>query len=556
MRSSPSADAIAPFAWTQLAATLRQSGRLLPAVLTVAALALVVLAQSHYAGAFSAELSSTHSDEASHYVTALLVRDYLLSGFGQGPIAFAQDFYLHYPKVAMGQWPPAFYALAGTWMMLFGTSLAAALALTALLSGALAGLTLAAARASLDAHGATILAVLFLGLPLVRMNTQMFMTDVPIALLTLAASLAYAQYLATRRCQWSLLFGVIAAIALLTKGSGGCLALLPPLALLLGGRFALLRLPSFWLPLPIVALGAIPWYAATLQMTQGSFLYEWGLSYVATAVPANAAILAGELGPLLALSVLGVAASARAAWRRQPGAETGVALSALLLAVLLFQSLVPAAIEARYLMQAAAPALLLAAMGASALMRFVLARWRPLGKAAPILAIALLVILAAPLLLRPTVKPELGFSAAVRDALAAGETGPIILVGASAPGEGSVVSSVALADPARRWYVARGMKLLAASSWTGAHYQTRHPTADAVAAHLDRIGVGMLILDTAPESLKWQHNRQLLQAMQTHAQDWRLVATHETVKLYRRTGPAAPDLELLRRETVSGKQLS
>ena len=555
MRSSPSADAVAPLAWKPLA-TLRRPGRVLSTLLTVAALALVVLAQSYYAGAFSAELSSTHSDEASHYVTALLVRDYLLSGFSQNPIAFAQDFYLHYPKVALGQWPPAFYALAGSWMLLAGTGLVAALTLTALLSGALAALTLATARTSLGVAGATLLAILFLNLPLVRMNTQMFMTDVPVALLTLAATLAYAQYLASLRWQWSGLFGLLAAGALLTKGSGGCLVLLPPLALLLGGRFQLLRRPSFWLPLPIVAMVAVPWYAATLTMTQGSFIYEWGLAYVAMALPADAAILTDEMGPLLALSLLGVAVSVRAAWRRLPGAEIGVALSALLLGVYLFQSIVPAAIEPRYLMQAAAPALLLAAIGTSALMEFVLARRLAGRPAAPILATTLLVILAAPLMLRPTVKPELGFQAAVRDALAAGDTGPIILAGASAPGEGSVVSAVALADPQRRWYVARGMKLLATSSWTGAQYQTRYRDAESVAAHLDEIGVGLLILDTAPDSQKWKHNRQLLQAMQIHPGEWRLLAAHGTVKLYRRNNAVAPNLELLRQETVSGKQLS
>ena len=77
-----------------------------------------------------------------------------------------------------------------------------------------------------------------------------------------------------------------------------------------------------------------------------------------------------------------------------------------------------------------------------------------------------------------------------------------------------------------------------------------------MAAHLDAIGVGLVILDTAPDSLKWKHNRQLLQAMQLRPGDWRLVASHETVKLYRRSRLPAPNLELLRQETVSGKQLS
>ena len=64
LRSLPSAAAIAPLAWNPRA-TLRRPGRVLSALLAVAALSLMVLAQSYQAGAFSAELSSTHSDEAS-----------------------------------------------------------------------------------------------------------------------------------------------------------------------------------------------------------------------------------------------------------------------------------------------------------------------------------------------------------------------------------------------------------------------------------------------------------------------------------------------------------
>src|SRR5258708_23859140 len=61
-------------------------------------------------------------DEAAHYVTALMVRDYLLHGLSQPPVAFAENYYMHYPRVAFGHWPPVFYILLACWMTVFSDS--------------------------------------------------------------------------------------------------------------------------------------------------------------------------------------------------------------------------------------------------------------------------------------------------------------------------------------------------------------------------------------------------------------------------------------------------
>ena len=36
-------------------------------------------------------------------------------------MAFAENYYLHYPEVAMGHWPPGFYLLQAVWTLLFPT---------------------------------------------------------------------------------------------------------------------------------------------------------------------------------------------------------------------------------------------------------------------------------------------------------------------------------------------------------------------------------------------------------------------------------------------------
>lgn len=49
-----------------------------------------------------------YPDEPSHFVTARMIHDYILTSPHPSPMAFAKSYYLHYPKVAVGQWPPLF----------------------------------------------------------------------------------------------------------------------------------------------------------------------------------------------------------------------------------------------------------------------------------------------------------------------------------------------------------------------------------------------------------------------------------------------------------------
>src|SRR5690606_26597094 len=58
----------------------------------------------------------------------------------------------------------------------------------------------------------------------------------------------------------ALLFGLAASAALLTKGLGGSLAVVPMLATAACGRWTLLRRWDFWMPAGVVALLAGPWY--------------------------------------------------------------------------------------------------------------------------------------------------------------------------------------------------------------------------------------------------------------------------------------------------------
>jgi hypothetical protein len=67
-------------------------------------------------GAYTADLAS-NEDEAAHAVSSLLVHDYLARPFRPPakpmpahPMRFAERYYAHYPKLAIGHWPPFLYA--------------------------------------------------------------------------------------------------------------------------------------------------------------------------------------------------------------------------------------------------------------------------------------------------------------------------------------------------------------------------------------------------------------------------------------------------------------
>ena len=78
------------------------------------------------------------SDETAHFVTGVMVRDYLHHVLDTSPLGFVESFYVRFPRVAIGHWPPAYYGLQGIWYEAFGVSLGSSRWLSALILAALA----------------------------------------------------------------------------------------------------------------------------------------------------------------------------------------------------------------------------------------------------------------------------------------------------------------------------------------------------------------------------------------------------------------------------------
>src|SRR3974390_765905 len=98
---------------------------------TLAGFARVVMATILRQGRGNAYWSEFggYPDEPAHYVTGLMIRDYVASGFPGSPVAYAENYYLHYPKVAFGIWGPLLHFTEAAWTLVFPPSRASMLAL-------------------------------------------------------------------------------------------------------------------------------------------------------------------------------------------------------------------------------------------------------------------------------------------------------------------------------------------------------------------------------------------------------------------------------------------
>ena len=92
------------------------------------------------------------------------------------PVAVSQQYYFYYPKVAIGVWPPGFYAALGMWFLIFGASRASALIFIALIAATTATTTYFSGKRLIGRWAGLLAVVLFIGSPLVQESSARVMT--------------------------------------------------------------------------------------------------------------------------------------------------------------------------------------------------------------------------------------------------------------------------------------------------------------------------------------------------------------------------------------------
>jgi hypothetical protein len=478
-------------------------------------------------GAFRAEFGH-RPDESAHYVSGLMIRDYIAALAPAPPIRFAEDYYLHYPKMAMGHWPPFFYVVEAAWMLVFSPSRLSVLALLALLTTLLALTLHLALRSEFSTAAGVASGLLLISLPMTQAFSGMVMAEMLVALLMFSSVLVFARYLDTERWQDAAWFGLLASFAILTKGTGFTLALIPPIAVVLTRKFRLLVRPSFWLPAGIVLLLCGPWHYLAPGAMHDAAVPLGRLKFEAFRIWYLPRMLIHLTGAgILLLSGIGFSVQILyPIWKRQKLQAKWSATAALVVGFLVFRTWVGAANDPRHL-TILAPPLLMFLVAAVAW----LAPRLPLG---PLSARQKMAVVAAVIGLVFAVekftipeKPSFGFQEVAQDLLARPEfRNSVFLISSEGLGEGRFISEVAMRERRPGHYVLRGSKMLARTSWFGHYYTPLYQTRAELMDYLDSIPVGILVMDHTPGWRQLQHHRLLNELLETYRDRWKLIGTY------------------------------
>lgn len=467
-----------------------------------------------------------HDDEAAHLVSSLMLHDYVADGLPGSPVAYAKTYYLHYPKVTLGHWPPLMAAATGTWMLLAGTSKLAVLMFLVGLAVATAMFVYLGTRREVGDGLAALAGALFIALPMIQWAEHNVMTELPLAFSCTAAAFCFGRFLETERARYSIGFGIFAVWGILTKGSALALAVVPPVAILLARRWDLLRRPALWASAAIVGLACGPWYVATIDISTSSWVggssptaghtfeafvfYPWELIQLAGFGVALASLFGifGVLGSDLK----------RGRW---------AALLAWLPASMLPYVFVPTGLQARHLVLAVPVWLMLAALGARAAMAH-LPKLRRNG----IHAVPIAILLTLLPLARIERKDVHGYEAAARDLLAQSELADaVLLIESDAIGEGSFIAGVAMNEARPGHIVLRGSKVLGTTDWMGRDYRSAFESQDELEAFLRRVPVDVLVIDESEvRHHRYPHLDDLLEIVERHPDVWHRFSSYDVVR--------------------------
>ncbi|MFL6415533.1 MAG: ArnT family glycosyltransferase [Bryobacteraceae bacterium] len=479
-------------------------------------LAVVVCLQI-LSGAYRAEFSG-YPDEPAHYVTAVMLRDYVVHlHFLESPLRFASEYYHHYPKVAFGHWPPFFYIVQAIWMALFSAARTSVRLQIACTTALLGFGVFREAKKLVSAPLAIAGALLTICLPLVQTYSAEEMSETLLTLLCFWSVIYFARYIRTENVRHSLLFASFLSLAVLTKGNGWLLAAVPPIALLLTRRLHLLLRKSFWVPVLLIAAVCLPWQVLTMRMAERG--WEGGthpnFPYTVSALLEFLQLFPQILGPvLLGIMVIGIAACLVVPVARRSVRPEWATLFALLVAVWVFHSIVPAGVEDRKLI-IAVPAMLMFALGGAAWIadrvpsHVSLYRWRYAAAAIATMSFFVTTFQV------PRVE-HYGFTeAATFLANVAKPSNATILVSSDSGGEGMLISEVAMLHPHPVETVLRGTKSLATVDWNGADYHCTYSSPAELLHFLRDEKVGYVVIDNFPPQVKFTHDALLKKTIAT-----------------------------------------
>jgi len=516
---------------------------------------LVALAVLTVAMMFLHALSSglSGSDEGSHFLNGYMIWSYLKDAPGQNPMTYATNFYIHYPKISIGHWPPLYYAFLASFFGIVSHTTFPFFVVN-LVVGALPALLIArSVRQVLGLPWAVLAGISYVLIPITLNNTVRLMLDQAIAGLCLFGALLWSAYSKRPSLLRGFAYAFVTAAAILVKGNGWVLGVLPFFHIALTGRWWLLTDWRTYAAGILALLFVGVWTAATYKMSSNGFNYAWGFDYFLLAISTFLSAIYSSLGPLgVIASLIGIVGSVTS--KDQPELkELGRTCLALILATIIFHCIVPVDLDSRYMSSAIPPLAIFMAIG----VWFITQRWQIIP--APPWRVALpgsLALFCIPGMLflhdRP-VRFDLRMDL-VATQIAKAPDGMVVVIDGSPGVEGAFTSELALRDKNQRSYVVRSSQLLAKSDFMGHRYTLRVNTPEAVLNLLDDISCSAVVVAEGQHiDPLLPHSHVLHSALLLPSSPFRLADTYEHLRedghtyLYLRSIPMKPQPDAVKR---------
>lgn len=498
----------------------KRANLLVAAVITIAIFGLI----QWHGGAYTAEFDG-HMDEPSHFVTALMLRDYVLTWPWPNPIPWAEQYYIHYPRVALGHWPPLYHLLLGAWWIVLPPSRETAILLQGLLAVCTAvafhRLALRAASPGIGLFATGLL----IASPLFQQAATQVMTEQLNLLLAVLFLDTLGRFVESEGQRYRARMGALLGLSLLVKGTGLALIPAPVIALVLAGHSRKLRT----LTKPALAAAAViglcaAWYIAANRSAAavlgwagvtGNVRWNWKILKVLTGWGGMFTAFARCLIPPK-FSALDAASMAVVI------SVTGV-------------SWVVRAMDSGRHWIAALPALLLLCASVLGWAR----DWKPVG-----------VVLCAAAILA-------GFPSGYYRPQPAGMGGIIdrlplparILVSSADPDfEGRWIAALAANDKRPASVVVRSTRSVAFESFMGNQYRLTVDGTGGLDAFLDRHAIDWIIHDDSGQAALEREHHRLIRELMRKSSSWTEHARAGKITLFRRVRPPQLPREPLRIE--------
>jgi hypothetical protein len=447
----------------------------------------------------------------------------------ESPIRYAERYYVHYPNVSFGIWPPLFHFTEAAWFIVVPPSKASAFLLQAVITGLIAAWIAILAMRRFGALMGVATGVAVVALPGVRIFTGMILADNLMSLMAICATIAFAAYLRSNEWRPALLAGLFIGLTVMAKSNGVAVALLPITALLLMRRYRWFLFPKLWAAGGIALLIAVPWQLLVIPLWTGTTQavpYSW--HFVITAFREHLRIYWECVGaPLVLLGLAGVVIKVVVPYFHRRIEPFWACAAGLVFGFFAF-GFAPLPPEARYHVGAFAMLVLFAAAALHECVERIPARIPRFARTA--VAIGIVAILFAGVRRPVPKRNSYGLDEAARLIVRTPDsTNSVALVSSENSHEGSFVAELALLDTSRPTrYVLRATKMLSQSRWNLDRYRLKYQTPEAVQEYLKSVPVRYLVIDETAGRWKLGHHALLKSVVERYTSDWMPVGSYPT----------------------------